>query len=87
MYLHTFRDITHFFTTPFPQRNACNEQMFIDRETDSAKYHLHKRSNGLKINYCSLEKKVKQSRYTPWRRLGGEEVYLLLIHDLGTRWG
>jgi hypothetical protein len=31
--------------------------------------------------------KVKQSRYTPWRRLGGEEVLLLLIHDLGTRWG
>jgi hypothetical protein len=30
---------------------------------------------------------VKQSRYTPWRRLGGEEVQLLLIHDLGTRWG
>jgi hypothetical protein len=30
--------------------------------------------------------KVKQSRYTPWRRLGGEEVYLLLILDLGTRW-
>jgi hypothetical protein len=32
-------------------------------------------------------KKAKQSLYTPWRRLGGEEVYLLLIHDLGTRWG
>jgi hypothetical protein len=31
--------------------------------------------------------KVKQSRYTPWRRLGGEEIQLLLIHDLGTRWG
>jgi hypothetical protein len=29
--------------------------------------------------------KVKQSRYTPWRRLGGEEVYLLLVLDLGTR--
>jgi hypothetical protein len=23
--------------------------------------------------------KVKQSRYTPWRRMGGEEVQLLLI--------
>jgi hypothetical protein len=31
--------------------------------------------------------KVKQSRCTPWRRLGGEEVQLLLILDLGTRWG
>jgi hypothetical protein len=31
--------------------------------------------------------KVKQSHYTPWRRLGGEEILLLLILDLGTRWG
>jgi heme/copper-type cytochrome/quinol oxidase subunit 2 len=31
--------------------------------------------------------KVKQSRYTPWRRLGREEVWLLLILDFGTRWG
>jgi hypothetical protein len=23
----------------------------------------------------------------PWRRLGGEEIYLLLILDLGTIWG
>jgi hypothetical protein len=30
--------------------------------------------------------KANQSRYTPWWRLGGEEVYLLLILDLGTRW-
>jgi hypothetical protein len=27
------------------------------------------------------------SHYTPWRRLGGEEVQLLLILDLGTRCG
>jgi hypothetical protein len=27
------------------------------------------------------------SRYTPWRRLGGEEVWLLLILNLGTKWG
>jgi hypothetical protein len=32
-------------------------------------------------------KKLKLSHYTPLRRLGGEEVYLLLIHDLGTSWG
>jgi hypothetical protein len=25
--------------------------------------------------------------YTPRRILGGEEVYLLIIIDLGTRWG
>jgi hypothetical protein len=24
--------------------------------------------------FCLVYKKVKQSRYTPWRRLGGEEV-------------
>jgi hypothetical protein len=31
--------------------------------------------------------KVKLSRYTPWRRLGGDEVLPLLILDLGTRQG
>jgi hypothetical protein len=33
--------------------------------------------------------KVKQSRYTSWRRLGGglQDVQLLLILDLGNRWG
>jgi hypothetical protein len=31
--------------------------------------------------------KVKLSRDTPWRRLGWEEVQLLLILNLGTRWG
>jgi hypothetical protein len=34
-----------------------------------------------------LKQKAKQSRYTPWRCLGEEELYLLLIHDLGIRWG
>jgi hypothetical protein len=31
--------------------------------------------------------KVKQSRYTPWRRLRREELIFILILDLGTRWG
>jgi hypothetical protein len=31
--------------------------------------------------------KVKLSRYTPWWRLGREEVLLLPILNLGTRWG
>jgi hypothetical protein len=31
--------------------------------------------------------KLKLSHYTRRRRLGGEEVYLILILDLGTRWG
>jgi hypothetical protein len=33
------------------------------------------------------KKKVKLSRYTPWRHMGGGEVQLLLILNLGTRWG
>jgi hypothetical protein len=31
--------------------------------------------------------KAKLSCYTPWRHLGEEEVQLLLVLDLGTRWG
>jgi hypothetical protein len=39
--------------------------------------------------YSSLgrKKKVKVSYYMPWRHMGGEEVYLLFILNLGTRWG
>jgi hypothetical protein len=33
------------------------------------------------------KKKVKLSQYTPWRNMGGEEVQLLLILNLGIRWG
>jgi hypothetical protein len=43
--------------------------------------------SGLGLYAWVIKKKVKQSRYTPWRRLGGEEVQFLLIYDLGTRWG
>jgi hypothetical protein len=32
-------------------------------------------------------KRVKWFRYTPWRRIGWEEVQLLLILNLDTRWG
>jgi hypothetical protein len=38
-------------------------------------------------DFRSLGKKVKLSRYKPWWRLEGQEVCLLLILDLGTRWG
>jgi hypothetical protein len=43
----------------------------------------------LKYVKCMISVKVKkkQSHYTPWRRLGGEEVQLILVLDLGTRWG
>jgi hypothetical protein len=34
-----------------------------------------------------LSFKVKLSRYMPCRRLGGKKVWLLLILDLGSRWG
>jgi hypothetical protein len=37
---------------------------------------------------CRIQwKKLKLSHYMPWRHLGGEDVQLLLILDLGTRWG
>jgi hypothetical protein len=32
------------------------------------------------------ELKLKLSHHIPRRRLGGEEIQLLLILDLGTRW-
>jgi hypothetical protein len=34
-----------------------------------------------------VKKKVKLSRYKPWRHMGGEEVQLLLILNIGARWG
>jgi hypothetical protein len=34
-----------------------------------------------------MVKKLELSHYTPWRRLAGEEVYLLLILDLGSSEG
>jgi hypothetical protein len=45
---------------------------------DNSEHHTRRREN-LKSHIvnkvCAItEKKVKQSCYTPWRRLGGEEV-------------
>jgi hypothetical protein len=54
---------------------------------------VHSREKGGKVqNVHRTWKQLKQlklklSRYTPWRHMGGEEVYLLLILNLGTRWG
>jgi hypothetical protein len=42
--------------------------------------YVYKRSN-------AVDQKVKLSRYTPWRRVVGEEVQLLLCLNLGTRRG
>jgi hypothetical protein len=39
------------------------------------------------ITATTMIVKVKCSCYTPWRCLGWEEVWLLLILNLGTRWG
>jgi hypothetical protein len=42
---------------------------------------------GIRLVGLRWVSKVNLSRYTPWRRLGGEEVKLLFILKLGTRWG
>jgi hypothetical protein len=39
------------------------------------------------FNFNVVKKKVKLSRYMPWWHMGGEEVWLLLFLNLGTRWG
>jgi hypothetical protein len=39
-----------------------------------------------KTRHIITLKKLKLSHYTPRKRLGGEDVKLLLIFDLGTRW-
>jgi hypothetical protein len=38
------------------------------------------------IIFCEVKKNVKQS-HDIYEGAGGEEVQLLLIHDLGTKWG
>jgi hypothetical protein len=53
---------------------------------ECAMYVLSSSLNPLHNTY-KVKKKVKLSRYTPWRHMGGEEVQLLLILNLGTRWG
>jgi hypothetical protein len=44
--------------------------------------HIH-----FKCYIIPNKKKVKLSRYMPWRHMGGQEVQLLLIHNLGTNGG
>jgi hypothetical protein len=41
----------------------------------------------LPVDGSAKNSNVKVSSYTPWRRLGWEEVQLLLILNLSTRWG
>jgi hypothetical protein len=48
---------------------------------------INTRPLSLKELLVLMVKKVKLSRYTPLWHMGGEEVYLLLILNLGTRWG
>jgi hypothetical protein len=38
-------------------------------------------------NFSSAAVKVKLFRYMPWRHVGGEDIQLLLMPNLGTRWG
>jgi hypothetical protein len=44
---------------------------------------------GRKIKYLFwwTIKEIEAVRYTPWRRLRGKDVWLLLIFDFGTGWG
>jgi hypothetical protein len=54
----------------------------LERRKDNIKIYLEE------IGSVDLsKKKVKLSRYRPWRHKGGEEEKLLLILNLGTRWG
>jgi hypothetical protein len=52
----------------FLQNNNFTEQ---NNYNFSKKFLLHERRS---VCYALKTKKVKQSLYTPWRRLGGEEV-------------
>jgi hypothetical protein len=68
-----------------PRRDSSVRDVFIMKKrppttvlVDWAGFDLIKAGYG---------KKVKLSRYTPWRHIGGDEVQLLLILNLGTRWG
>jgi hypothetical protein len=58
---------------------------------ESRSYTLNSNRENLKTRTSlvsnKVKKKVKLSRYTPCRRIGREEVQLLLILKLGTRWG
>jgi hypothetical protein len=39
------------------------------------------------FHYIQYHMLLKLSHYTPRRRLWREKIYLLLILDLGTKWG
>jgi hypothetical protein len=51
------------------------------------KLSFNNTENPPKSKVIFLFKKLKLSHYMPRRRLEGEEIELLLILDLGTRWG
>jgi hypothetical protein len=61
--------------------------MLSYRPSDKKYLHGQATLNVMFMLSVKMVKKANQSRYTPWWRLGGEEVQLLLILDLGTRWG
>jgi hypothetical protein len=57
--------------------------LFLDPEIDKS---IH--FSEIQVNSLGPSKlKIKLSHYTPRRLLGGEEIQLLLILDLSTRWG
>jgi hypothetical protein len=48
---------------------------------------LYRVDEKLLYTYLTHHGKVKWSRYTQWRRLGWDEVWLQLILNLGAKWG
>jgi hypothetical protein len=70
------RQLASIFTICFPKFRHLNP--VLSSLSRQAEYLLpvHNKKN-----------KAKQSRYTPWWRFEGEKVYLLLIVELGIRWG
>jgi hypothetical protein len=74
------REIISLITAPASGCSIFGNQRGVNLETDAATLRPLHAPEACKV-------KGKWSRYTPCRRLGWEEVQLLLILNLGTRWG
>jgi hypothetical protein len=56
------------------ERRSCSEFNEEINQSHFTNYEFFLQPVTSKHKVLSLKGKVKQSRYTPWRRLGGEEV-------------
>jgi hypothetical protein len=74
-----------FYTKYVPIRVAtCSSGSVPTGHIVELTIHTHTHQPFVQWKIRSIKsKKVKVSRYTPWRRMGGEEVLLLLILNLG----